>query len=126
MASSWGLVKNFGAPGTLPVNVPAPTKVWAPPISADPKTQGSNCSPDVWLKDTYYPVADNMGPAADAGIGMALRRHNPLPVPSGTYQLRANKAMIIPKVAGRAALPWPRAFQRFPNYNQSNPYATGS
>jgi len=126
IASSWGLVRVAGAPGTLPIPVHNPMKVWGVPISRDPKTQGSNNSPDVWLPDKYVPYATNMGPSQH--FGMALRRHTPMPVPAVSWISAAKRAMIRPKIGGRAAMNWPRAFQRFPTLgmntrtsSQSNP-----
>lgn len=118
-ASSRGLVKVTGSPGTTPQPAKGPTRVWAPPISADASTQGSNVAPDVWLYDVYIPYADNMGPAADAGFGMAERRHSPLPVPATNIVRVAGKAFSQPsKIAGRGTMAWPRAFQRFPIYTR--------
>lgn len=116
MASSYGLVKIEGSPGTLPMPDPSPSKQWGcPPLSAQRETQSSNVAPDFILWDKYIPFANNMGPAKGAAcIGMALRRHCPLPVPARTWTLAPRTAMIQRKVAGRAAMAWPRAFQRFP------------
>jgi len=113
-ASSYGLVKISGSPGTLSMPCPAPQKIWCPPISAQAETQSSMVSPDVILWDKYIPYANNMGPAKDAGIGMALRRHCPLPIPARTWTLAPRTAMIMRKAGGRMAMAWPRAFQRFP------------
>jgi hypothetical protein len=118
IASSWGLVKVTGAPGTEPQPATGPTRVWAPPISADKATQGSNVAPDMWLYDKYVAYANNMGPAADAGVGMAERRLTPLPVPAVNYVRVPGQALRTPKIAGRASMAWPRAFQRFPIYTR--------
>jgi hypothetical protein len=111
-ASSYGLVRVSGSPGTLPQPAPAPEAV--PPISMQRETQSSKVSPNYLLWDKYIPYADNMGPAKDACIGMALRRHTPLPVPARTWTLAPAPAMITRKTGGRTAMSWPRAFQRFP------------
>lgn len=112
IASSWGLVKVVGNPGTLPIPAPSPTRLWAPPISADPKTQSSNVSPDVRLPDIYIPYADNMGPSQH--FGMAARRQTPIPVPALSWINNAIQAMSGNKIGGRIAAAWPRAFQRWP------------
>jgi len=114
VASSFGLVKRSGAMGLVPVSTPAPTRTWAPPISFDPKTQPSNCAPDAILPDQYVAYADNMGPVADAGVGMAIRRRNPLPVPAVNVIRAATSAMSGPRLGARTQAVWPRAFQRFP------------
>lgn len=112
VASSYGLVHVYGAPGTLPVPVSKPESVWAPPTSADKMTQPSWCAPDVILPSIYIASAENMGPSQH--FGMAMRRHTPLPVPAVTWISLAKRAMVMRKVGGRRSIPWPRAFQRFP------------
>lgn len=114
VASSFGLVKRTALLGLTPIPTPAPTRVWAPPISADPTTQPSNCSPDAILRDVYVAYADNMGPVADAGIGMAIRRRAPLPVPAVNVMRAVTQSMGGPHIGGRTQAVWPRAFQRFP------------
>lgn len=121
MASSYGLVKVSGSPGTLPIPAPSPQhSAYIPPISAQRETQSSNVSPDIILYDKYIPYANNMGPARDAGVGMAMRRHCPLPVPARTWTYAPRTAMIQRKVGGRTAMSWPRAFQRFPTMSGNN------
>jgi hypothetical protein len=112
VASSYGLVKRTAALGLLPVPIGA--RGWVPPISLDPKTQGSHCAPDIILPDQYIAYADNMGPSKDAGFGMAARRHNPLPVPSRQGILVPQVSFAPKRVGGRVSMAWPRAFQRFP------------
>lgn len=125
-ASSWGLVERDGAPGTEPQHIVAPTRSWAPPISFDPKTQGSNVSPDVTLRDVYIPYADNMGPASSQGpgIGMTTRRFTPLPVPAIHWTAIPRRAMRPRRSGGRDQVDQPRAFQRFPNWI-SRPFRSG-
>lgn len=113
VASSFGLVQVSGSPGTEPIPVPAPTRVWAPPISFDPKTQPSNCSPDVFFPDLYRPSAANMGPSADAGVGMFRRRLNEMPVPAVNIVRSGVPNWHQQPVGGRKVTAWPRAFQRW-------------
>lgn len=120
IASSYGLVNVNAWLGTRPIPVPAPTRVWAPTPNNASQVQGSNVAPDYILPTHYVAYADNMGPSADAGIGMSIRRRNPLPVPAVMIQRTANPAMMMRKVGGRVAMAWPRAFQRFPTSNNSN------
>lgn len=107
-ASSWGLVKRVGAPGTVAIPAPSPTKIWAPPISADSKTQSSNVSPDLRTPDIYIAYADNMHPPVPTEI------HNDIPVPATAWTTVVRKAMIGRKLGTRVAMPWPRVFQRWP------------
>lgn len=108
VASSYGLVKIVGAPGTLPIPAPAPTRIWAPMISASALTQGSNCALDIRTPDIYVPFANNMNPPVPTRI------RNNIPVPATTAIFSARPAMISRKTGSRVAMPWPRAFQRWP------------
>ena len=86
-ASSGGLVRVFGAPGTMPVPAPRPSAI--PPVSADPRTQPSACAPDYMLPSVYVPSAANMHPP------MCLQRINELPVP-------AISPYALPRIAQRS------------------------
>ena len=118
-ASSYGLVEVYGAPGTLPVPSPSPQHVgYLPALTRrnPPDTaQDSDCAPDYILPAIYIPSAQHMGPSADAGLGMARRRLNELPVPAVDPTRIPEVAQTVPPVGGRRAMAWPRAFQRFPN-----------
>lgn len=116
-ASSWGLCRRTGSPGTLPIPAPAPTRLWAPPISAQAETQSSNVSPDVRLPDIYVAWPDNMGPSVH--FGMAARRQTPIPIPALSWINTAMNAMRGVPVGGRTALSWPRAFQLWPTQKPS-------
>jgi hypothetical protein len=120
VASSWGLVKLSGSPGTMPI--PRPKRNSLIPISADPKTQSTNCAPDVGFPDIYIPYADNMGPSQH--FGMAARRQTPIPVPAVSWINAAMNAMSGNKIGGRVAAAWPRAFQRWPTIMNSNAAST--
>ena len=113
VASSYGLVEVIGSPGTMPIKVTPPERTGWPSRSIDPKTMESNCAPDVILPAIYYTTAKNMGPQADAGIGMHARRLVPLPVPALDALRVAYEGMKRQRIAGRKAMSWPRAFQRF-------------
>lgn len=110
IASSWGLTSLTGSPGTTPTPVPAPTRVWAPPISAIAETQPSNVSPDIILPDKYIPYARN-------GICHTLpnRIRNNVPVPATGWiaVVQPGMGFRTGKIGGRKALNWPRAFQRW-------------
>lgn len=110
IASSWGLVKEYGAPGTLPI--PRPRAAAIPPISAIRETQGTYVAPTVGLPDIYIPYADNMGPAQH--VNMAGRRLTPIPVPAVSWINTALVSFQTSKIGGRLSMAWPRAFQRWP------------
>lgn len=113
-ASSFGLVKVSAAMGldAIPVQ---PYSKELPPMSWQNQTKPSYCAPDAILPDQYVAHADNMGPCADAGIGMSMRRHNPLPVPALSWIAVSPNALRNKRYGGRFAIPWPRAFQRWGN-----------
>lgn len=116
-SSSFGLVEVSGAPGTEPTPAPAPQRNYLPSLSAQGgvnSAQRSEVAPDVMLFSVYVAYADNQGPAADAGIGMMRRRLAELPLPAINPVRLPATAMRTPNIAGRRAMAWPRAFQRFP------------
>lgn len=115
VASSYGLVRIDGAPGTEPVPSPRPASVPSLTRSGGrDAAQGSAVAPDVILPAIYIPSADNMGPAADTGLGMARRRLCELPVRAiDPGRLPVPVWQQFP--AGARPLPWPRAFIRWPS-----------
>lgn len=117
-ASSGGLTHVHGSPGTDPIPAPAPQRDYLPRLTARggiDSAQGSMVAPDIILPSIYTASAQNMGPAADVGLGMRLRRLNPLPVPAFAYPRIPVAAFSPARIGGRATMPWPRAFQRFPS-----------
>lgn len=115
IASSWGLCQYTGSPGTTGVHVTAPTRIWAPPISAIAETQPSNCSPDIIFPDQYIVHSTN-----EVGHTLPNRISNDLPVPAVSWINTAMVAMGVRKTGGRAAMRWPRSFQRFPATSTAN------
>lgn len=116
-ASSYGLVHVHGSPGTDPVPSPSPQANYLPRLTARggvDSAQDSVCAPDFILPSIYVASARNMGPAADAGVGMATRRLAPMPVPSFSYPRVPVVAQTPPRIGGRSTMVWPRGFQRFP------------
>lgn len=122
-ASSRGLTRVTGSPGTTPT--PSPRPGFLPSLTAqggvNSAQPGLAGSPDVFLPSVYVVYADNQGPSADAGLGMAARRTNPLPVPSMDANRQPNLTGVAKpaRMGGRQQVPWPRAFQRFPNWQGS-------
>ena len=108
----------FGAPGTLPVPAPNPGESM-PSLSSQPhgknSAQGSDIAPDVFLPNLFLAlVTRRMGPTGDAGIGMARRRRNELPVPALNPTRVPTSDSFVTSKGGRSSMAWPRAFQRFP------------
>lgn len=123
VASSYGLVIIDGAPGTDPV--PSPRPVATPSLTARPQgskdsAASSDVVPDWILPAIYIPRADNMGPAADPGLGMARRRLNELPV-RAIDPGRRPVPVFQQYPAGARPLPWPRAFVRWPSRTGPSP-----
>jgi len=123
-ASSYGLVEVFGAPGTEAVPAPSPQHIgYLPSLTRSGgvnSAQGSDVAPDVILPAIYVASAQNMGPEADAGMGMTRRRYNELPVPALDPTRIPQVAQSAPSIGGRFSMAWPRAFQRFPNRTSGN------
>lgn len=118
-ASSWGKVVRAGMPGTTPM--PSPTPGWLPSLTARGgvnSAQGHSVSPDVFAPSVYVAYANGQGPTDDAGLGMARRRLNELPVPAQNPLRNPNVSGVYQpaRIGGRAQVPWPRVFQRFPNF----------
>lgn len=114
VASSFGLVHVYGAPGNEPVTVPAPERSWAPQRSQlSPELQPSNVSPDLIAPSVYLASTVNMGPSNF--FGMEMRRRTPLPIPARTWKAVVRQAIRGAKIGGRGVVDNPRAFQRFPN-----------
>lgn len=117
-ASSRGLTVVSGSPGTTPM--PSPRPGFLPSLTKQGgvnSAQPGACSPDVFTPSVYVVYANNQGPSADAGLGMSRRRANEMPIPSRTPTALANNSGVAQpaRLGGRAQIPWPRAFQRFPN-----------
>lgn len=115
-ASSGGLTHVHGSPGTDPIPSPAPQRGYLPSLTARggvDSAQGSMVAPDVILPSVYVASAANMGPAADAGVGMRMRRLNPLPIPAFSYPRIPVPTFTPARFGGRSTMPWPRSFQRY-------------
>lgn len=105
-ASSGGLELIAGAPGTIPI--PAPKPAALPLFGLDPKTQGSNVSPNVITPAIYIAETANMHPP------VPVRHNNELPVPARGWARSPGQAFRDPsKIGGRRVVPWPRTFQRW-------------
>lgn len=104
-ASSGGREIVSGSPGTTAI--PSPKPGGLPIVGLDPKTQGSNVSPDVIAPSIYIASAANMGPQVQ------IRHHNNMPVPALTTTRVPLQKSHKQRLGGRAAVPWPRTFQRW-------------
>lgn len=119
LASSHGLVRIEAAWGTSAVAAPKPAAL--PAVTArgiadgNASARAEDVTPDFILPAIAIPYADNMGPEMDTGIGMARRRLCEIPVPAVDPTRVPTVAQGARKTGGRAALPWPRAFQRWPS-----------
>jgi hypothetical protein len=114
-ASSHGVVRVVGSPGTEPIPTPAPQRSWAPTLTKAGgvnSAQGSMVVPDAILPSIYVAGAENMGP--DQHFGMARRRLAELPVPQQYPVYLPVIAMGSQRTGGRAVMATPRAFQTWP------------
>lgn len=113
-ASSHGLVRIDGFPGTTPVQSPHPasTRGGAPNGAVATGTQGSANAPDLIFPAIYIPRAKNMGPAQDE---LRVRSDNVLPVPA-IDPGRTPAAVFRPaRVGGRRQIPWPATATTWPS-----------
>lgn len=107
-ASSGGLVRVHGYPGTQAVPSPRPGAI--PPTSFDPRTQPSHCSPDVMFPSIYYPTPENMHPP------VSLLRDNPMPVPAVQIYNMAGVAQRMRRVGGQSQIGQPAVIQQWPQW----------
>lgn len=95
-----GLVHVTGSPGTTAVAFERPEAVWAPPISADHRTQPSEAGPAHMLPTVYVARMDHMGTrspsAVESGVNSAHSGQVPEPAVS------PNKPIVPRGFAGRS------------------------
>lgn len=109
-ASTGGLVRLVGMPGTQGIAAPKPAAIV--PISQTRATQPSYVAPDVIFPSIYYPLADNMHPP------VGLLRTNPLPVPAVRIQQLAGIAQRMRRVGGQSQVGQPQVAQTWPEWKR--------
>lgn len=94
-----GLVHVTGSPGTTPVAFERPEAVWAPPISADHRTQPSECAPAHMLPTVYLAHMAHMGASSPASVetGVNSAHSGQVPEPS----VSPNKPIVPRGFRGR-------------------------
>lgn len=107
-ASTGGLVRVYGAPGTMPVAAPKPCAI--PPISATRATQPSYVAPDVMFPSKYVTTPENMHPP------VGLLRTNEMPVPARTPYALPGIAQRMRRVGGQSQIMQPLAVQNWPQW----------
>jgi hypothetical protein len=112
-ATTYRTVRIYGQPGTQGIRAPRPEGIV--PVSQNPRTQGSNCAPDVIFPSLYYTTPDNMH------APVSLFRDNQMPVPAvGNF---GGVGRIAPTAfkrresghGGQTPIDWPALLQRFPS-----------
>jgi hypothetical protein len=108
-ASTNGLMRVVGYPGTLRVNTPKPGAL--PETAAGTRSnQPSYMSPDNMYPSIYYPRADNChGP-------MGLFRDNQMPVPAVRIYNMPRIAQKKRRTGGQSQIGMPAALQTWPQW----------
>jgi hypothetical protein len=108
-ASSNGLMRVHGYPGTMRVNAPKPGAL--PQTAAGIRSnQPSYQSPDYSYPSIYYPTAENChGPAG-------LFRDNQMPVPAVHVYNMPRIAQKMRRVGGQSQIGMPAALQTWPQW----------
>lgn len=108
-ASSNGLMRVEGYPGTRAVKTPKPGAL--PETAAGHRgNQPSYCSPDAMYPSQYFPHADNCHPP------VGLFRDNQMPVPAVRIYNMPRVAQKTRRVGGQSQIGMPAALQTWPQW----------
>jgi hypothetical protein len=107
-ASSGGLVRTEGYPGTM--RVPAGPPAAIPNVGFDPRTNPSACAPDYICPSIYVTHLENMHPPS------AIHSDNVLPVPVPRVGRVARMAPHQQRIGGQRVTRNPRPIITWPTY----------
>lgn len=108
-ASSGGLVRVHGQPGTQ--GIPAPKPAAIPETAAGWRgNQSSYAAPDVLFPSIYYTTPENMHPP------VSLARDTPMPVPAISYRHLASVTQRMRRVGGQTQIMQPAVIQQWPQW----------
>ena len=115
-ASSQGLLRVEGHPGTMPVASPRPTALDDGELGG-PFNQPSSVAPNYILPDKYIPhisrATTGLTPTPpDAPQG------NVAPVPVPWISRSPRQTQLKPRIGGRTSTAWPRQFVRWLTYRE--------
>lgn len=111
-ASSGGVIRTEGHPGTMRVPSPRPAALDDGELGG-PKNQPSSCSPDYILPDKYISHISR----ATTGV-VRVGSSNVAPVPAPYIARSAPQTQMKPRIGGRTVTSWPRQFVRWPTYRE--------
>lgn len=111
-ASSGGVIRTEGHPGTLAV--PAPRPAATTDDSWGNRLQPSACAPDTIRPDVYVPHVSR----ATTGL-VPTRSSNIAPVPAGQVVRSGTQTQKRVRVGGRTVTGWPRQYVRWPTYKET-------
>lgn len=108
-ASSNGLMRVHGSPGTTPIRAPKPNAL--PQTAAGTRSnQPSYVSPDVMYPSIYYPTAEHCHPP------VGLFRDNQMPVPARRVYNMPRIAQKTRRVGGQSQIGQPAVIQTWPQW----------
>ena len=112
-ASSQGVLRTEGHPGTLRVPTPRPPALDDLQLGG-PYNQPSDCSPNYMLPDKY------ISHISRATTGLVNRvSTNVAPVPAVAVTRSGAQTQMKVRIGGRTTTRWPRQFVRWPNYKET-------
>jgi hypothetical protein len=111
-ASSGGVIRTEGHPGTVQVPSPAPAALNDGELGG-PRNQNSRCSPDYFRPSIYIPHISRRTTGA-----VPTTSTNVAPVPAGVSARSAAQTQHKVRVGGRTVTAWPRQFTRWPTYRE--------
>lgn len=108
-ATSNGVVRIIGYPGTMPVPTPRPAAL--PETAAGTRSnQPSYAAPNMMLPSIYYTTPHGMHPP------VALLRTNPLPVPAVQIYNMPRISQRMRRVGGQTQIGQPQVAQSWPQW----------
>ena len=111
-ASSQGVLRVEGYPGTLQVPSPAPAALNDGELGG-PFNQPSLCAPDFILPSAYFARISRL----TTGL-VPTKSNNVAPVKAPFIARTATQTQYRTRVGGRTVTRWPRQFTRWPNYRE--------
>lgn len=111
-ASSGGVIRTEGHPGTLRVETPRPAALSDGELGG-PYNQPSSVAPNYSLPDKYI---SHISRATTGAVNRVST--NAAPVPAPAVIRGSSQTQLKPRIGGRTVTGWPRQFTRWPTYRE--------